>query len=59
MNKSSKKENDSDIKEVLNELNPDDKNDLIYRYYDEITQEIISLMKKYRNINFTKSIYME
>ena len=59
MNKSSKKENDNDINEVLDELNPDYKNELIYRYLDEMPEEIVALMKKYKNINFTKSMYME
>ena len=59
MNKSAKKENDNDINEVLDELNPDYKNELIYRYLDEMPEEIVALMKKYRNINFTKSMYME
>ena len=59
MNKSAKKENENDINEVLDELNPDYKNELIYRYLDEMPEEIVALMKKYRNINFTKSMYME
>ena len=59
MNKSAKKENDNDINEVLDELNPDYKNELIYRYLDEMPEEIVALMKKYKNINFTKSMYME
>ena len=59
MNKSAKKENENDINEVLDELNPDYKNELIYRYLDEMPEEIVALMKRYRNINFTKSMYME
>ena len=59
MNKSTKKENENDINEVLDELNPDYKNELIYRYLDEMPEEIVALMKRYRNINFTKSMYME
>ena len=59
VNKSAKKENENDINEVLDELNPDYKNELIYRYLDEMPEEIAALMKKYRNINFTKSMYME
>jgi hypothetical protein len=59
VNKSAKKENENDINEVLDELNPDYKNELIYRYLDEMPEEIVALMKKYRNINFTKSMYME
>ena len=59
LNKSAKKETENDINEVLDELNPDYKNELIYRYLDEMPEEIVALMKKYRNINFTKSMYME
>ena len=58
-NKNGKKENDKDINDVLDELNPDFKNELIYRYLDEMPEEIVNLMKKYRNINFTKNMYME
>ena len=59
VNKNGKKEHDKDINEVLDELNPDFKNELIYRYLDEMPEEIVNLMKKYRNINFTKNMYME
>ena len=48
----------SDINEVLDELNPDYKNDLMDRYLDEMPEELANLMKKYRKINFTKSMYM-
>ena len=58
-NKKRKKANDSDINEVLDELNPDYKNELIYRYLDEMPEEIVNLMKKYKNISFTKNMYME
>ena len=58
-NKKAKKESDKVINDVLNELNPDYKNELIYRYLDEMPEEIVNLMKKYKNINFTKSMYME
>ena len=59
MNKNGKKESDNDLNEVLDELNPDYKNELIYRYLDEMPEEIVNLMKKYKNINFTKNMYME
>ena len=59
VNKNGKKESDNDLNEVLDELNPDYKNELIYRYLDEMPEEIVNLMKKYRNINFTKNMYME
>ena len=43
----------------MDELNPDYKNELIYRYLDEMPEEIVNLMKKYKNISFTKNMYME
>ena len=49
----------NDINEVLDELNPDYKNELIDRYLDEMPEELVGLMKKYRKINFTKSMYKE
>ena len=49
----------NDINEVLDELNPDYKNELIERYLDEMPEELVNLMKKYRKINFTKSMYTE
>lgn len=59
VNKKGKKDNDNDINEVLDELNPNYKKELIYRYLDEMPEELVNLMKKYKNINFTKSMYME
>ena len=47
----------NEINQVLDELNPDYKNELIDRYLDEMPEEIVNLMKKYRKINFTKSMY--
>ena len=49
----------NEINEVLDELNPDYKNELIYRYLDEMPEELVNLMKKYRKINFTKNMYVE
>ena len=54
-----KKESDKVINDVLDELNPNYKTELIYRYLDEMPEEIVNLMKKYKNINFTKNMYME
>jgi inorganic pyrophosphatase/exopolyphosphatase len=51
--------NTVDINEVLDELNPDYKNELIDRYLDEMPEEIVNLMKRYKNINFTKNMYNE
>ena len=59
VNKKRKKDNDNDINEVLDELNPDYKNELIDRYLDEMPEELVNLMKKYKNINFTKNMFME
>ena len=53
------KSKNNNINDVLNELNPDYKNELIGRYLDEMPEEIVGLMKKYRNINFTKNMYLE
>ena len=58
-NKKDKKESDKAINDVLDELNPEYKNELIYRYLDEMPEEIVNLMKKYKNINFTKNMFME
>ncbi len=53
------KSKNNNINDVLNELNPDYKNELIGRYLDEMPEEIVGLMKKYRNIKFTKNMYLE
>ena len=58
-NKKAKKESEKVINEVLDELNPDYKNELIDRYLDEMPEEIVNLMKKYKNINYTKKMFME
>ena len=57
--KKRKKEIDNELNDVLDELNPDYKNELIYRYLDEMPEELVNLMKKYKNISFTKNMYME
>ena len=59
VNKKTKKANEKELNEVLDELNPDYKNELIDKYLDEMPEEIVNLMKKYKNINFTKNMYME
>ena len=58
MSKKTKKANEKELNEVLDELNPDYKNELIDKYLDEMPEEIVNLMKKYKNINFTKNMYM-
>ena len=57
--KKGKKDTDKVINEVLDELNPDYKNELIDRYLDEMPEEIVNLMKKYKNIYFTQNMYNE
>ena len=49
----------NDINKVLNALNPDYKNELINRYLDEMPEELVNLMKRYKNINFTQNMYNE
>jgi hypothetical protein len=53
------KKDDNDINQVLDELNPDYKNELIYRYLDEMPEELVNLMKRYKNISFTQNMYNE
>ena len=45
------------INDVLDELNPDYKNELIDRYLDEMPEELVNVMRKYKKINFTKDMY--
>ena len=54
-----RKKVDNDINQALDELNPDYKNELIYRYLDEMPEELVNLMKRYKNISFTKNMYNE
>lgn len=42
---------------ILDELNPEIKEELIGKYIDEMPDEIVNLQKKYRKINFTNEIY--
>ncbi len=49
----------NDINQVLDALNPDYKNELINRYLDEMPEELVNLMKRYKNINFTQNMYNE
>ena len=45
------------IEDILDELNPEIKENLIVKYIDEMPDDIINLQKKYKKINFTKEIY--
>ena len=47
------------INDVLDELNPDYENDLIAKYLDEMPEELVDIMRKYRTINFSKDMYMK
>ena len=35
------------------------KSDLIEKYLDEMPEEIVNLMKKYKKVNFTKDMYLK
>jgi hypothetical protein len=45
------------IEDILDELNPEIKENLIAKYIDEMPDDIVNLQKKYKKINFTKEIY--
>ena len=47
------------INDVLDELNPDFKSNLIDTYLDEMPEELVDVMKKYKRINFTKDMYKQ
>ena len=45
------------LDEILDELFPEFKEELITKYIDEMPDEIVNLQKKYKKINFTNDIY--
>jgi len=45
------------LEDILDELNPEFKEELIAKYIDEMPDDIVNLHKKYKKINFTKEIY--
>ena len=45
------------LDEILDELYPEFKEDLIEKYIDEMPDEIVNLQKKYKKINFTNENY--
>ena len=47
-----------DMSDVLNELNPKFRDNLIDKYLDEMPEEIVNLMKKYKKINFNQEMYL-
>ena len=43
---------------ILNVLNPSVKEELMNKLLDEMPEEIVNLMKKYKNVNFTNEMYL-
>ena len=43
---------------ILNILNPSVKEELMNKLLDEMPEEIVNLMKKYKNVNFTNEMYL-
>lgn len=62
-NKDHKRKNDSDIIEIIEESNSNGfnyfQNELIEKYLDEMPKEIVNLAKKYKNITFTKEMFLK
>ena len=46
------------IKYILDELNPKFKENLMDKYLDEMPEEIVNLMKKYKKVTFNNNMYM-
>ena len=46
------------IKYILDELNPKFKENLMDKYLDEMPEEIVNLMKKYKKVTFNNDMYM-
>ena len=46
------------IKIILDELNPKFKESLMDKYLDEMPEEIVNLMKKYKKVTFNNDMYM-
>ena len=51
-------DNKKSINEILDEINPSYKEELMDKYNDEMPEEIVELMKKYKNVNFTNEMYV-
>ena len=51
-------DNKKSINEILDEINPSYKEELMDKYNDEMPEEIVELMKKYKNVNFTNEMYI-
>ena len=45
------------LEQILDELYPEFKEELIGKYIDEMPDEIVNLQKKYKKINFTNENY--
>lgn len=50
--------NKNSLNEILDEINPSYKEELINKYIDEMPEEIVELMKKYKNVNFNNEKYL-
>ena len=50
--------NKNSINEILDEINPSFKEELMNKYIDEMPEEIVNLMKKYKNVNFNNEKYL-
>ena len=46
------------LNEILDEINPSYKEQLMGKYMDEMPEEIVDLMKKYKNVNFNNEMYL-
>lgn len=47
------------LTEVLDDLSPDYKKELIDNYLDEMPEELVELMRKYRKVNITNDCYSQ
>ena len=50
--------NKYNINFILDELNPKFKQSLMDKYLDEMPEEIVNLMKKYKKVTFNNEMYM-
>ena len=50
--------NKNSINEILDEINPSFKEELMNKYIDEMPEEIVNLMKKYKSVNFNNEKYL-
>ena len=50
--------NKNSMNDILDELNPSFKEELMGKLLDEMPEELVDLMKKYKNVNFTNEMYL-